>query len=386
MNLSRFVSQLKPSPTLALNAQVLELKAQGIPVLNFTVGEPDFPTPAPIVEAGISALRAGHTRYSTPGGSMGLRRAIQDKLERENGLSYTTDQIVCGIGAKEILFHIFMSALNPEDEVILLAPAWVSYSEQVAALGGQIRVVPFGKNPISVEAIEKVSSSKTKAIVICSPNNPAGYVLSKEDLLELGGYLRTKDWWIISDEIYEYLVFDGEHLSLGALMPELMDRYVHVNGLSKGFAMTGWRVGYGAGPLPLMKLVRSLESHSSTCLPPFIEEAAQFALTQGKDLMALQNQVQMKERRDLALEQLVQIPGLSWVRPQGAFYLFLDIREQLAQRKETDLAFCQRLLKDHRVALVPGSAFLAEGYVRMSYACPPEELRVGLFRLQEALL
>jgi aspartate aminotransferase len=390
MQLSRRILAVKSSPTVALNGKVKALAKEGVKVLNFGVGEPDFSTPASIVQAGIKALEAGRTKYGPAGGSPELRNAIAAKLERENRLKFPADRIVVGIGAKEILFHCFLALLNEGDEVLIPSPYWVSYPDQVIAAGGKPVMLPLpediAKTPLRIEDLEKHATARTVGIVLNSPNNPAGYMFDEGFLKELGAYLLTKPWWIISDEIYEYLAFDKPHRSLLELYPQLADRFFYVNGLSKSFAMTGWRVGYVAGPEPAMKLVRDLQSHSSTCLPPFVEDAAVFALGKGKTLVEKEIAL-MKSRRDLAMQSLAKLPGIRYVQPHGAFYIFIDVRAALRGKTMVQDAFglSDYLLTKHHVAMVPGEGFGAPGFLRMSYATDEASIVEGLARLGKAL-
>lgn len=392
LSLSKRISQLQPSPTVALNMKAKELAEQGHRVINFSVGEPDFPTPAPIVEAAIEALRQGKTKYGAAGGGLPLRKAICAKLEKENQLSYTPQQIVVGVGAKEILFHLTLATINEGDEVLIPAPYWVSYTEHVLAAGGKPVIIPAPKNHegprLTPAMIEAHVTPRTKAIVLTSPHNPAGYTLERGELSELGRYLEDKPWWIIADEIYEYMSYDAPHVSLATLCPRLRDRFVLVNGFSKGFAMTGWRVGYMAGPPAVAELVRTLQTQSSTCLPPFIEEGALKALSLGPDIMRENLQV-LKGRRDLAVKRITAMPGVSMIPPRGAFYVFIDIRKVLAKSplysNDNSLAFSARLLESHHVAMVPGEAFGAPGFLRLSYAVHEDTLEEGLARLSQAL-
>lgn len=386
MHLSKKIAGLKPSPTLSLNAKAQELASKGTRVYNFSVGEPDYGTPQIVVDAAIESLRKGRTKYGTSGGGMPLRQAIADKLKRDNHLEFKPNEIVVGSGAKEILFHIFMAMLNEGDEVLLSAPYWVSYTAHAEAVGALCREIPipddhFGPR-LTPGMIEATATPKTKAIVLNSPNNPAGYVMKEAELKELGKYLFQKDWWIISDEIYEYMTFGTPHLSLLQVAPELRDRFILVNGLSKGFAMTGWRVGYAAAPAPMAKLIQSLQSHSSTCLPGFIEDAAVVALKQGPGLMQVHVE-ELKHRRDLAMKSLHEIPGLSMIPPEGAFYIYMDIRKSLAQAKTpmSSMQFSEFLLETQHVAMVPGEAFGTPGFLRLSYAIATEDLMEGIRRL-----
>ncbi len=388
--LSRRILAVKSSPTVALNGKAKALARDGIKVLNFAVGEPDFKTPDDVVDKCVAALRAGRTKYGPAGGGPEFRAAIAKKLKAENGLDFSPDDVVCGTGAKEILFHLILALVNDGDEVLIPSPYWVSYPDQVIAAGGKPVLLPLSDDiaarPLTIAMLRQHESAKTTAIILNSPNNPAGYVFDEAFLRELGAYLETKSWWIISDEIYEYLSFDRPHVSLLKLFPKLKDRFIHVNGMSKGFAMTGWRVGYAAGPAAVMKLVRDLQSHSSTCLPPFIEEAATYAIGKGQDLMREQFAV-MRHRRDLATSLLRTMPGVAYVEPNGAFYVFIDVRKVLEGTRFAGdtLALSDHLLMQHHVALVPGEAFGAPGYLRLSYATDEQSIEAGLLKVKAAL-
>lgn len=385
--LSQRISAVKPSPTVALNGKAKAMRREGIAVINLTVGEPDFPTPSSVCDVAIAAIKSGKTKYGPAGGGPDLRAAIQAKLERENNLKFDTDQIVAGIGAKELLFHISLAMLNEGDEVLIPAPYWVSYTAHCEAAGATAVEIPMldPQNPVvTPEQLEKYATPRTKAIVLNSPNNPGGYMMSEAQVESLAKYLQSKPWWIISDEIYEYLCFDGKHSCVVDFEPELQDRYIHVNGLSKGFAMTGWRVGYCAGPSDLMRLVRTLQTQSSTCLPPFIEEAAAFALNQGKSLLA-EGIETFKKRRDLVVDAIRKIPNVGFIPPTGAFYLFIDLRQRLAEKNKSSLEFAEYLLEASHVAMVPGEAFGVPGFIRMSYAAAEADLIAGIQKLGEAL-
>jgi aspartate aminotransferase len=393
MQFSRRIQSIPGSPTVALNAKANELQKAGAPVINFTVGEPDFPTPDIIVETAITSLRKGRTKYGSPGGGMPLRKAISDKFKRENQLEFEPANIVAGMGAKEILFHLCLGLLNEEDEVIVMAPYWVSYTAHVQAAGAKASVVPmpvdFPKTRLDIAAIERAATPNTRMFILNSPNNPAGYVLDESELRRLGEYLLTKDWWIISDEIYEYLSFTSEHRSLLNYFPELRDRFILVHGVAKNFAMTGWRVGYACCPPAVAKVLTNLQSQSSTCLPGFIEDAAQKAFELGKALVRTEL-VTMKMRSDLAFEHAATLPDCSTFRPEGAFYLFIDVRPLLGRnlpgkiRSAMDL--CGYLLDKYHVALVPGEAFGAPGFLRLSYATSDHNITEGLKRMRQAFL
>lgn len=391
-SLSQRISSLKPSPTVALNAKASAMRAEGHKIYNFAVGEPDFTTPESICQVAIDSIKNGRTKYAPAGGSPALRQAIQEKLKRDNNLDFPVEHIVAGIGAKEILFHIMLALLDEGDEVLVTAPYWVSYPEQIQAAGGKAVIVEMPESSgsrLSAELLAQYASEKTKAVIINSPNNPAGYVLSTEELRSLGAYLNTKDWWVVSDEIYEYMSFEKESVSMLSLTPELKDRYILVNGLSKGFAMTGWRVGYVAAPAPVAKLVKTLQTQSSTCLPPFIEDAAIAALKAGRGVMGDKFEL-LRERRDLAVACLEKIEGISMVKPEGAFYIFVDIREKLKKSNhpaaaDGSFSFGEFLLTEYKVAMVPGEAFGTPGFLRLSYAVGQDDIREGIAALSQAL-
>lgn len=392
LQLSKRIRNVKSSPTVALNAKAKALAKQGVNVLSFAVGEPDFPTPPAVVEKAIEALRAGRTKYGPAGGSPEFRAAIADKLKRENGLEYSPDNIVVGMGAKEILFHLFMALCNEGDDVLVPSPYWVSYPDQIIAQGANPVLMPLSADlsnePLRVADIEKAATSRTVGIVLNSPNNPAGFMYSKELILELGAFLMKNNWWIISDEIYEYMAFDREHHSLLTYFPALKDRFFYVNGLSKGFAMTGWRVGYVAGTGDAIKMVRDLQSHTSTCLPPFIEDAATYAIKEGRALLAKEIET-LNGRRKLAMDLIGKIKGVRYVQPHGAFYMFIDVRDTMRQSKRyqdlNTMRFSEELLAEHHIAVVPGDAFGAPGYLRLSYATDEQSIREGISRLRGAL-
>ncbi len=390
VKLSVRTSVVDPSATVALNTKAKALSDQGIAVTSFAVGEPDFPTPQAIVDVAIASLKKGRTKYGAPGGGMPLRKAIVEKLKRENNLEYKPDEIVVGCGSKEILFHLFLALINDGDEVLVPSPYWVSYAAQIKAAGGVAIELPLLDDPagnIDPQFIQTFVTPKTVGMVINYPNNPSGFIPTDAQLKKLSEYILTKDWWVISDEIYEYLSFDKPHVSPLNLCPTLRDRLILVNGLAKGFCMTGWRVGYGAGPKPIMDIVRTLQSHSSTCLPGFIEDASQYALEQGKGLMTAEI-TEMKRRRDTAVELLKKY-DIPMIPPMGAFYAYIDLRSKLGQSKmfskSSSLGFSQWLLEEYHIAAVPGEAFGTPGFLRLSYAVDQKLLKAGIEKIAEAL-
>lgn len=388
--LSDRITSLSPSPTLALNSKAAELAASGKKIFNLTIGEPDFPTPAEVVDVAIDSLRRGRTKYGAAGGGKPLREAIAAKLQRDNHLPFAADEIVCGPGAKSILFHTFLAILNEGDEVLIPAPYWVSYCDQIKAAGAVPVVIPpaAGINAtgnqeaqaiIDFAALEKSVRPKTRAIVVNSPNNPAGYVFSRSEIEQLAKFVLKHDLWLISDEIYEYMAFDRPHVSPLEVSPELRSRFILINGLSKGFAMTGWRVGYAAGPKDVISLVRVLESHSTTCIPGFIEDAATHALKRGKPMMS-EAIASLDRRRKITIDALA---GFNFIQPAGAFYVFLDVRD-FCKGGVTSMTLCEDLLHAG-LALVPGEAFGLAGYLRLSYTLADDDLKAALKILTQTL-
>jgi len=376
--------KLSPSPTLSLNSKAKAMKAAGTDVVNLSAGEPDFPTHHSVVDAAKKALDAGATRYGKPGGGVELLAAIQNKFKRDNAIGFEPGQITVGVGAKQILLHAFLTLINPGDEVIVLCPYWVSYADQIAFSGGSAKFVQtLGLN--SAEALAKslkdACTDKTKCIVYSSPSNPSGGLLSKDELKVVADFAKENALWVLSDEIYEYLVFEGEHHSILNVAPELASQTLIINGLSKGFAMTGWRVGYAAGPSEVIARMRMLQSHSSTCLPAFIEQAAVVALAGGKSLVA-KDLDKYQSRREVALEQAAMLDasvGIKHCHPEGAFYVFLDLRVVLEKSKtcKSSMEFGNYLLEKHHVGAVPGEAFGAPGFLRTSYATSAENITKG---------
>jgi aspartate aminotransferase len=360
------------------------MRAEGVDVVNLSAGEPDFATQRSVVEQAKTALDNGLTRYGKPGGGPELKTVICEKFQRDNELAYTPDQITVGAGAKQILLHAFLTHLNPGDEVLVLSPYWVSYADQIKFSGGNAKFVSLLglKGPEDLRArLQENSSAKTKCIVFSSPSNPTGEVLGAEVLKTIASFATEQKLWVISDEIYEYLVFEGKHQSILNVMPSLAPQTLLVNGLSKAFAMTGWRVGYAAGPDQVIARMRMLQSHSSTCLPGFIEKAAITALKGGKQLIA-EDLDKYRVRRNVALDQAKMLQdsvGIGHCYPKGAFYVFLDLRPVLHNSVacKTSLEFGTLLLEKHHVGAVPGEAFGAPGFLRTSYATSEEQIKRG---------
>lgn len=389
MKFSDRIERAEPSLTVTLNLRARELAAEGRVIHNLTAGEPDFPTPAPIIAATTRALQDGHTRYGTPGGSVPLRQAVARRIEADTGLTSEPDNILIGAGAKQLLFHIFQAIINDGDEVLMPTPAWVSYDAQIRLAGGQVRAIPLypGRErlPINRALLDEHSTPRTRALVLTSPNNPAGYILERQELEEIAAWANDRDVWIISDEIYSCYAFDRPALSPAALSPAMAARTILVSGLSKAYAMTGFRVGYLRANPELTRRVRILLSHAITCIPGFIEEAACVALTAGPSLITKEIN-SIKERRDLTVRLLQPLQGARLIPPEGAFYAWIDVREHLQRRGlPGTLRLCENILENQSVALIPGEAFGAPGFLRLSYAAARPDLEKGIAGLLAAL-
>ena len=394
MRLSARARAMSPSPTMAIDAKSKQMIAEGIDVVNFSVGEPDFETPQNVKRAGIAAIEQGFTRYTAAAGTLELRKAICAKLQRDNGLEYRPEQIVVSNGGKQSLYNAFQVLLDPGDEVIIQAPYWVSYPEMVKLAGGVPVIVETDESTgfrMTAEMIREKLTPRTRVINLNSPSNPTGAVYSRRELEEIAALAVEKDLVIVSDEMYEKLVYDGaEHISIASFGPEVKERTITVNGLSKAYAMTGWRMGYAASETVYAKAMAGLQSQSTSGPCSISQKAAVEALQGPQETVEAMRQ-EFQRRRDYMLERLNKLPGFSVkVVPQGAFYLFpnvsgtygMNIRGRQINSAD-DLAAV--LLEEGRVALVPGPGFGARDYVRFSYATSMERIEEGINRI-EALL
>ncbi len=384
---------VKPSATLAVTTKAKELKAQGVDVIDLGVGEPDFPTPKHICDAAKAALDRGETKYVPVAGTLAFRQAICDKLKRENGLDYTPDQITVNCGGKGTLFNIIMATVNPDDEVVIPAPYWVSYPDMVRIAQGT-PVFVTGKEEtgfkITPEDLEKAITPKTKWFILNSPSNPSGAAYTVDELRALAEVLKKHPHvWIISDEIYEHIVYDGfKSHSIAAVAPELKDRTMTVNGLAKSYSMTGWRVGYAAGPVEVIKAANKIQSQSTSHAVSFCQSAGVVALNSPLDFLKERNDI-FKARRDMVAAKLNAIDGVSCRVPEGAFYLYPSIAGCVGKKTptgkviETDTDFVTALLETEGVAVVPGVAFGLSPYFRLSYATSTELLEKACDRIKK---
>ena len=386
--------ELQPSATLKITGRAKELQREGKSIISLSAGEPDFPTPTFICDGAVEAIRNGEHGYTMNTGTPELRDAICTKLKRDNGLDYSPDQIVCSNGAKQSVGFSLFAMINPGDEVIIPAPYWVSYPAMTRLAQGipvPVRTSFEDNYRLTPEQLEVAITDKTRVLILCSPSNPTGSCYSKKDLERLANVLRKHpNISIISDEIYEYIVFDDEHISLLNVAPDLKDRVALINGFSKGFAMTGWRLGYLAGPKELVKAVAKIQSQE-TSAPSSISQAAGLAAYSGTLDKVLEMRASFKERRNFMVEQLNSIEGVNCFSPGGAFYVFPDISSYLNSttplgkpvQSSTDL--CLYLLDEAGLALVPGDAFGEPNGLRMSYAAAMDELVEAMNRFKHGL-
>lgn len=380
MKLAARIRKVTPSMTLAISAKAKAMKKDGLDVCSFSAGEPDFDTPKHIREAAKSALDQGKTRYGPAAGEPTLREHIARKLQQDNGLLYGSENIIVTNGGKHSLYNLMETFIEAGDEVIIPAPYWVSYPEMVKLAGGEPVIVSTTSETsykMTAEQLKAAITPKTKLLVLNSPSNPTGMVYTKEELQALADVIVEANIWVVSDEIYEKILYDGaEHISIGLLNPEIFKRTIVSNGFAKGYAMTGWRLGYLAGPTEIIRGASTLQSHATSNVCTFAQYGAIAALSGPSNDMQIMRSAFTK-RRQAIMEMIDGIEGLSYVKPQGAFYLFVDI----SQLGLGSIEFCDRLLTEKYVATIPGAAFGAEGAIRISYATDMDTIERGMDRL-----
>lgn len=390
MELANRVKTLTPSSTLAISAKAKELKKQGYDIIGLGVGEPDFNTPEYILKAANKAMQEGMTKYTPAGGIPELKQAIVNKFQADNELSYSNDQIIVTTGAKHALYTLFQVLLNEGDEVIVPSPYWVSYPEQIKlASGNPIIVQALEKNEFKLtpNELEAAITDKTKAVILNSPSNPTGIMYSKEELQKLGEICLKHNILIVSDEIYEKLIYtEDPHVSIAALSEELKNQTIVVNGVSKSHAMTGWRIGYAAGPGQIIKAMTNLASHSTSNPTSIAQYAALAAYNSGEDPVMTMKKA-FAQRLDTLYELIIEIPGISCVKPKGAFYLFPNVKKAAAINGFSSVDdWVTALLEEEKVALVPGSGFGSPDNVRLSYATSIEALEEAAERIKRFVL
>ena len=391
MELSRKAQRIEASVTLAITAKAKEMKESGIDVISFGAGEPDFNTPQNIINAAIKAMEDGNTKYTNVNGILPLREAICKKFKDDNGLIYNPSQIVVSTGAKQSLANAFLAILNPGDEVIVPNPYWVSYPELIGLADGKAVFVESNETSsykFTKENLEKAVTEKTKAIILNTPNNPTGTIYSKEELMEIAEFAKKYNLIIVSDEMYEKLIYDGEeHVSIASVSDDAYERTIVINGLSKSYAMTGWRLGYCGATEKISKLMTNIQSHMTSNVCSITQYAAIEALSGPQDKVN-EMIIEFEKRRDYMVETLKNIKKFSIIEPEGAFYIMINIdkclgKEINGQKIENSMDFSSKLLEYEKVAVIPGKAFGLDNYIRVSYATSMELIEKGLKRINK---
>ena len=383
--LANRVQTLTPSTTLAITAKAKELKEQGIDVIGLGAGEPDYNTPQNILDAAFKSMNEGHTKYTPAGGLPALKKAIIDKLKKDQEITYEASQILIGIGAKHVLYTLFQVLLNENDEVIIPIPYWVSYPEQVKLAGGvpvYIEGTAEQQYKITAQQIKDAITDKTRAIILNSPSNPTGMLYTKEELKEIADVCKEANIWIVSDEIYEKLIYgDSQHISIAQLSDDAKERTIIINGVSKSHSMTGWRIGYAAGNKELITAMTDLASHSTSNPVTTSQYAAIEAYNGPQDTVEVMRAA-FESRLEIIFPKLASIPGFKVIKPQGAFYLLPDVSEAASMTGyESVDAFVEALLTEANVAVIPGSGFGAPSTIRLSYATSLDLLEEAVARI-----
>ena len=393
VKLARRTTKVNPSKTFGVDALVREMRGQGVDVVNFGLGEPDFDTPGHIKDAAVDAIRAGFTKYTATAGILELRAAICEKLRADNGLTYSPQEVLVSCGAKHSIFNAVFALCDEGDEVIILSPYWVSYPEMVYLAGG-VPVIVEGDIErgfkVSASTIEDAITPRTRAIIVNSPCNPTGSVYSRQEISEIAEVALAHGVVVIADEIYEKLVYgDAEHVSIASLDPEIKELTIVVNGVSKTYAMTGWRIGYAAGPRDIIRAMETIQSHVTSNPTSISQKAALAGLTGDKEPLERMRR-EFARRREYMVRRLNEMPGLVCPVPEGAFYAFPDVSHYFGRKLEDveikdSTTFAEALLRCVHVAVVPGVAFGNDRCVRLSYATSMERIAEGLDRMEEAL-
>ena len=389
--ISDILKRIKPSPTIAVAQKARELKAAGKDVIGLGAGEPDFDTPDNIKDAAIKAIKEGDTKYTAVDGTPELKKAISEKFKRENNLNYSTDQITVGVGGKHVIYNLMMATLNKGDEVIIPAPYWVSYPDIVMLAEGNPIVIECTEDQgfkLTAKDLESKITNNTKWLILNSPSNPTGACYSEQEIKNLAHVLkRNPHVNVLSDDIYEHIIYDNFKFFTIAQIPELKNKVVTMNGVSKSYAMTGWRIGYAAGEKEIIKAISKIQSQSTTNPSSISQAAAVEALNGAQDFIPIRAKA-FQERRDFVVNSLNAINGIECVKPDGAFYVFpsckglIGKKDKNGNKLESDTDFVQSLLENNNVAVVQGSAFGLDGYFRISYATSMEKLKVAMERIK----
>ena len=394
MKISKRAQAVPASATIAVNSRAKELEAQGVDVIRFAAGEPDFDTPDYIKDAAVEALKAGKTKYTATPGVIELRTAIADKLQKENGLRYTPEQVIVNIGGKHSVYESMQAVLDPGDEVILPIPYWVTYPETIKLAGATPKIIQTDKNnsyKITPSQLKEAITEKTAMLVINSPNNPGGFTYTPKELTALANVLEGTNVYVLSDEIYEKLIYgDTKFVSFASLSEDAYNRTLTLNGFSKTFSMTGWRLGYTAGPVEVIKAMARLQSHMTQNAVTFVQEAAIAALCESNDEAIEKIRIEFERRGKYMAQRLNSIKGVVCPEPTGAFYCFPDVSSHYGRningaKINGSMDFAKALLEQANVALVPGEPFGCDNNVRLSFACSLEQITKGLDRLEKWL-
>ncbi|MBQ9757938.1 MAG: pyridoxal phosphate-dependent aminotransferase [Clostridia bacterium] len=388
--ISQKAKSISPSPTLSLDAKFKQMKKQGIPVVGFGAGEPDFDTPENVKQAGIRAIESGFTKYTPASGTVELKEAICEKIKRDTGLSYEIGNIVVSNGGKHCLTNIFMAICEPDDEVIIPAPFWVSYPEMVKMAGGKPVFIDTTEDAgfkFTPQQLEAHITPKTRALVLNTPSNPTGMVYTKEELEKIAEIAVKNNIYVIFDEIYEKLVYEGEHTNIATFGEDIKNLTIIVNGMAKAYAMTGWRIGFTASNADVAKAMSNIQSHA-TSNPNSIAQFASVEALLGDQSSVDVMKTEYVKRRDYMVERINSIDGISCKKPNGAFYIFMNVRELLGRELygkvfDSASALCDDILERALVALVPSEGFGIDGYVRLSYATSMEVIKEGLDRIEK---
>ncbi len=388
--LAKRASNVSDSITMAITATAQRLKKEGQDVLSFGAGEPDFDTPDYIKQAGITAIQKGKTKYTAASGIAELKQAVCEKLKRDNNLTYAPNQIIISCGAKHSIFNVMMALVDDGDEVIIPSPYWVSYPDQVQLCGGKpvfIHTDESTEFKITPEQLKQVITPRTKLFVLGSPSNPTGSVYSRAELEALAEIFVENNIFVISDEIYEKLIYGThQHISIASISPEIYKRTIVINGVSKAYSMTGWRIGYSAAPAEIAQVMGMLQSHATSNPTTPSQWASLEALTHNEDAVTAMR-IEFEKRKNVMVDALNAIPGITCLNPHGAFYTFPNVsacfgKSSKSGKIENSAQFCEYLLNEALVACVPGSGFGAEGYIRLSYATSMDDITKGIERIK----
>ncbi len=385
--ISESLKRIKPSPTIAVSQKARELRAAGKDVIGLGAGEPDFDTPKNIKNAAIKAIKRGDTKYTAVDGTPALKNAIIKKFKKENNLKYSSEEITVGTGGKQVLYNAFMATLNKGDEVIIPAPFWVSYPDMVMLAGGKPKIIKCSESDnfkLTPKKLKKAISKKTKWLILNSPSNPTGVSYTRSEIVKLSKVLaKYKKIYILSDDIYEHISYDKSKYFTIAQISNLKNRTLTMNGVSKSYAMTGWRIGYAGGPKEIITAIRKIQSQS-TSNPSSVSQAAAVEALNGTQKFIKVRSKEFKKRRDFVVNSLNKIKGINCLTPNGAFYVFPSCKKLLGKKTKlkTDSEFVKKLLEKSNVAVVQGSAFGLPGYFRISYATSMQKLKVAMERIQ----